>query len=136
MGPGIHPRLKKPVGQRLALGALQAAYNKGKGTVAGMIGGCSASAASLTLKFNMATGRTLSVRKYNASSPAASATSVRVNSTTSGETWVPVHIALGGAPGTIVVDLSSLPASSGMPTAVRYAWGGATPNGPLTCTFM
>lgn len=128
MGPGIHPRLKKPVGQRLALGALQAAYNKGKGAVAGVISGCSATATSLTLKFNMAGGRTLSIRKYNASSPASSATSVRVNGT-----WLPVHIALGSAPGTVAVDVSSLPAGSGTPTAVRYAWGatgnGGKPNG-------
>ncbi len=137
MGPGIHPRLKKPVGQRLALGALHVAYKKGKGAVAGVIGGCSASATTLTLKFNMAGGRTLSVRKYNASNPVASATSVRVKSPTNsdadgatdGETWLPVHIKLGSAPGTIVVDLSSLPAGSSTPTAVRYAWGGATPNG-------
>lgn len=128
MGPGIHPRLKKPVGQRLALGALQAAYNKGKGAVAGVISGCSATATSLTLKFNMAGGRTLSIRKYNASSPASSATSVRVNGT-----WLPVHIALGSAPGTVAVDVSSFSAGSGTPTAVRYAWGatgnGGEPNG-------
>ena len=33
--PGIHPRLKQPVGQRLALGALHAAYGKGSGAVGG-----------------------------------------------------------------------------------------------------
>jgi Tfp pilus tip-associated adhesin PilY1 len=149
MGPGIHPRLKKPVGQRLALGALQVAYKKGNGAVAGVIGGCSASASALTLKFNMAAGRTLSVRKYNASNPVASATSVRVKSATTsdingatddGEIWLPVHIKLGSAPGTVEVDLSSLPAGSGAPTAVRYAWGGPTaPNGapgPVICSVV
>jgi hypothetical protein len=35
MGPSIHPRFKKPVGQRLALGALKAAYGKGSGVVGG-----------------------------------------------------------------------------------------------------
>ena len=99
--------------------------------VAGVISGCSASASALTLKFAMAQGRTLTVRKYNASNPAASATSVRVKS----GSWLPVHISAGAAPGTVTVDLSALPAGSGAPTAVRYAWGGTaggndpTPNG-------
>eukprot|EP00966_Prymnesium_polylepis_P120654 2787907-Prymnesium_polylepis.1 len=35
MGPSIHPRLKKPVGQRLALGALHVGYAKGKGAHGG-----------------------------------------------------------------------------------------------------
>ena len=39
MGPSIHPRLKKPVGQRLALGALKMAYGKGGGAVGGVIQG-------------------------------------------------------------------------------------------------
>ena len=73
MGASIHPRLKKPVGQRLALGALKAAYGHGSGAQGGVISGCSASASALTLKFAMAQGRTLTVRKYNASNPAASA---------------------------------------------------------------
>ena len=45
MGPGIHPRLKKPVGQRLALGAMQTAYGKGSGVYAGVIAGCTAARA-------------------------------------------------------------------------------------------
>lgn len=39
MGPDIHPRLKKPVGQRLGLGAMQTVY-EGGGVYAGVIAGC------------------------------------------------------------------------------------------------
>ena len=56
--PGIHPRLKQPVGQRLALGALHAAYGKGSGAVGGVIQGCAlgtddAAEPKLTLSFDM-----------------------------------------------------------------------------------
>ena len=56
--PGIHPRLKQPVGQRLALGALHAAYGKGSGAVGGVIQGCALGAGDaaqpkLTLSFDM-----------------------------------------------------------------------------------
>ena len=43
VGPGIHPRLKKPVGQRLGLGAMQTVYEGGgvyAGVYAGVIAGC------------------------------------------------------------------------------------------------
>ena len=132
MGPSIHPRLKKPVGQRLALGALETAYGKGKGAFGGVIQGCEAASGSLTLKFDMK-GRKLLVGAYNKSNPVRSATAVQV-----GTEWVPVHVALGSAPGTISVDLSALANSdAAAPTAVRYAWGatdknangGASPNG-------
>ena len=131
MGPGIHPRLKKPVGQRLALGAMQTAYGKGGGVYAGVIAGCTstgtaaaaAGGGKLTLSFDVSAGRKLSVGPYNRSNPSLSATAVLVNTT-----WYPVHINAGEASGTIEVDLSSLPA--GIPSGIRYAWGttdGANP---------
>lgn len=128
MGPGIHPRLKKPVGQRLALGAMQVAYGKGKGAFGGVIAGCDAAAGALTIKFDMKE-RKLDVRAYNKSNVALSATSVQVASSSApgGTEWLPVHISLGNAPGTIKVDLSSLPKGAGAPTAVRYAWGETDP---------
>lgn len=127
MGPSIHPRIKKPVGQRLALGALQAAYGKGGGSMGGVIRGCSLSADRILLSFETK-GRQLTLRSYNKSKPVFSATAVLVDSTNA---WVPVHIELGPALGTVVVDRSQLP-SGATPIAVRYAWGatspGSTPN--------
>ena len=123
MGPGIHPRLKKPVGQRLALGALQAAYGRGSGVAGGTVSGCAldvtSAAQTLTLKFNMPAGRALTVRPYNSSNPENSATSVQVNATDGSAKWLPVHIKPGAVAGTITVEL---PAGT-TPTAVRYAWG-------------
>ena len=147
MGPGIHPRLKKPVGQRLALGALKEGYGLGGGATGGTIKGCAYDAASntLTLGFNgfdSSGGRKLAVRSYNRTTTALSATAVMVNGT-----WFPVDITLGAKPGTVVVDLSKAASASASasaaaaalapsaPSAVRYAWGGVgsgnnpTPNG-------
>lgn len=133
MGPGIHPRLKRPVGQRLALGALQAAYGLGDGAFGGVIEGCSYSTDhGLILSFNMR-GRKLVVRPYNRSNIGLSATSVLVNST-----WLPVHVSAGAVRGSVTVDLTSISAET-PPTGVRYAWGGVTgdnavPNGAdVTC---
>jgi len=123
MGASIHPRLKKPVGQRLAIGALQVAYSKGGGSMGGVIMGCGLSSTTLTLSFDMK-GRKLSHRAYNKSTPILSATAVLVNST-SGSQWLPVHTALGSAADTVAVDVSSLPAR---PIAVRYAWGATSPD--------
>ena len=119
MGPSIHPRLKKPVGQRLALGALQAAYGKGSGAVGGVITGCSLTPAGLTLSFDTKQ-RKLAVRAYNRSNVVLSATQLLINGS-----WVPVHISQGAQAGTVAVALPAGPA----PTAVRYAWGGQAPNG-------
>lgn len=80
----------------------------------------------MTLSFELPGGRKLSVKGYNQTNVALSATSVLA-----GDKWVPVHIAAGAAAGTIKV---TLPAGV-KPTAVRYAWGGVgggndpTPNG-------
>ena len=133
MGPGIHPRFKRPVGHRLALGALHAAYRAGDGVRGGSILGCSLQGSKLTLSFQITGARKLSVRPYNRSNVGLSATSVRDGA--SGQ-WVPVHIQSGPSPGTVVVELGSSGLSAGtLPTAVRYAWGGTgggsspTPNG-------
>ena len=128
MGPSIHPRFKKPVGQRLALGALQTAYQTGLGAFAAVVSGCTLTSNSLTVSFK-SNGRKLGVRKYNTSNPALSATSVLINGT-KGDIWMPVNIMLGTTEGTIQI---ALPAGA-KPTAVRYAWGGTggsnpTPNG-------
>ena len=127
MGAGIHPRFKKPVGQRLALGALQAGYGLGGGTAGGTISGCTLSTNALTLTFDMPKGRTLSVRAYNRSGSAVpSATSIQLN----GSTWQPAHVMLSSGSGTdgggsVTVEL---PANRTI-TAVRYAWGGTDPAG-------
>lgn len=99
MGPSIHPRLKKPVRQRLALGTMQTAYGKGSGVYAGVIAGCTstgtaaAAGGKLTLSFDVSAGRKLSVGPYSRSNPSRSATAVLVNTT-----WYPVHINAGEAP--------------------------------------
>ena len=122
MGPMIHPRLKKPVGQRLAIGALRAAYGRGGGSGGGVIQGCSLTPGHLLLRFNMS-GRTLTLRKYNRSNTVSSATSVLVNASDGRALWLPVDISLGTTPGTVVADLSSLPSGASPPLGVRYAWG-------------
>ena len=131
MGASIHPRLKQPVGQRLALGALKAAYGVGGGATGGVVAGCALSAdhGALTLSFETH-GRALSVRAYNASNAALSATAVLFN-TSAGPRWVAVPLALGASsaacahPGACVtLDLAGPGAPRGAtPVAVRYAWG-------------
>jgi len=141
MGPGIHPRLKKPVGQRLALGAMAHAYGTGAGTAGGVISGCSLKSSSssssndseeleasvLTLTFAMPAGRALKLRPYNQSNVALSAASVLYNGS-----WISVHLATLGGTSIRVV----LPRGVNAPEAVRYAWGatggdkkGTSPNG-------
>ena len=52
--------MKKPVGERLALGALHATFGKGSGSLGGFIKGCALSSDNkLTLSFTMAEGRAL-----------------------------------------------------------------------------
>jgi len=137
MGPGIHPRLKKPVGQRLAAAALAAAYGWGGPVTGPTIAGCALTggpAQRLTLRFNesLLAGAALVVAAYDTAYPNRSGLTVLVNST-AGEpgsgVWVPLNIALGAAGGgTVDVDLS--PLAGAAPQAVKYAWGasGGTPN--------
>ena len=130
MGPGIHPRLKKPFGQRLAASALVSIYGWPGPATGPTLSGCAVDAASqqLTLKFNatLLAGAELLLAAHN-----QSAVSVLVNSTHgvpgTGK-WVACSLALG-PPGsnTVVVDLAPL---KGSPQAVKYAWGktGGTPD--------
>jgi hypothetical protein len=91
MGPALHPRLKYPVGQRLAVGAMAIAYNSslhyGQPTLSGCAlshvltgGSANGPAALLTLKFSAAElrGANLTVNPYNATDPSRSALSVLV----------------------------------------------------------
>lgn len=83
MGPGIHPRLKKPVGQRLAVGAMGVAYGGNESVSGPTISGCALSGNKLVVKFNkdLLKGSKLMVQNYNKSSPHRSAFSVFVNGT-------------------------------------------------------
>lgn len=129
MGPGIHPRLKKPYGQRLAASALAAVYGwRGAPFTGPTLSGCALSGdgSSLLLHFNasLLAGSALVVAPYNASDASASAVSVLVNSTAglpgSGR-WVALPMALGGGGATVAVDLALLRGAP--PQAVKYAWG-------------
>ena len=142
MGPSIHPRLKLPVGQRLALGALQAAYRIGEGVTGGTIAGCTMTnnigpPSILTLKFKMPGNRKLKLRKYNMSNPENSATSLQITNKKDGTSrWVPVHIRIGPVgSNTITVDWNGAPSVTA--TAIRYAWGGTEmTNDPLDSKNM
>jgi hypothetical protein len=91
MGPALHPRLKYPVGHRLAVGAMAIAYNSslhyGQPTLSGCVlsnvlasGSANGPAALLTLKFSATElgGANLTVNPYNAADPSRSALSVLV----------------------------------------------------------
>ena len=131
-GPQIHSRLKKPVGQRLAAGALVTAYGFA-GPVAGpTISGCTLavapSSASLTVTFAVAGGPML-VKPYGGA--AFSGFSALVGATDAPETgrWVALNISQVGATSAVSVDLAPLGGQA--PQAIKYAWGptGDTPNG-------
>jgi len=82
MGPLIHPRLKYPVGQRLAVGAMAIAYGSSKDYAQATISGCQLTRKSLVIAFNKTDlrGAKISVRTYDRSTPIRSALSVFVNS--------------------------------------------------------
>jgi hypothetical protein len=146
MGPDLHPRLKKPIGQRLAIGAMGVAYGSPRATIGPVIAGCSYSNSSgldesnddtklvvqkLVVTFNVSQmkGSMLVVQPYNLSHPVQSAFNVLVNSTDLNPgtgTWVPVNIAKSPTDQFAVeVDLS--PLLGARPQAIRYAWGGNDP---------
>ena len=133
MGPGIHPRLKKPVGQRLAAAALASVYGWGGPVTGPTLAGCAVApgGASLALRFNttLLAGGALAVAPY-AGGRKQSGLSVLTNSTDvfGSGSWVAVDIALGAGGDTVVADLS--PLGGGAPQAVKYAWGatGGAPN--------
>lgn len=137
MGPGIHPRLKKPFGQRLAASLLSGVYGFGGPVTGPTVAGCTYSAGaspSLVVAFNasLLAGAALVVKGYDTSKPSQSAMSVLVNSTDdagSGK-WVAVNIGLGPA-GSNSVTLDLAPLYGAAPQAIKYAWGitGDAPNG-------
>jgi hypothetical protein len=125
MGPGIHPRLKKPVGQRLAASALVSIYGF-EGPVTGpTIAGCtySSSAQTLTVSFNatLLAGSPVVVKPYG-SKASLSGLSVLVNATNASATgtWVALDVA-SASPTSVAVDLSALGGAA--PSAIKYAWG-------------
>ena len=135
MGPGIHPRLKKPFGQRLAASFLSAVYGWGGPVTGPTIAGCiySAAAATLSVSFDAArlAGADLIVRAWDPAQPKQSALSVLVNSTDDAGTgtWVALNYALGPAGSrSVVVDLA--PLAGAAPQAIKYAHGatGGRPN--------
>jgi hypothetical protein len=120
MGPGIHPRLKKPFGQRLAAAALGAVYGVGGPTGGPALAGCTATSDALTLHFDGArlAGAPLALR-----AGAPTAFSALVNDTDgvpASGAWVPLELSLAGG-ADVRVDLAPL---RGRPVrAIKYAWG-------------
>lgn len=129
MGPGIHPRLKKPFGERLAASFLADVYGFGGPVTGPTIAGCTAAATTLTVTFNstLLAGAALAVHPFD--SPQQGALSVLVNSTNDADTgtWVALPYTLA-PPSSITVDLTLLRGAS--PQGVKYAWGstGGRPN--------
>jgi hypothetical protein len=134
MGPGIHPRLKKPIGQRLAAAALVAVYGWAGPVTGPTLAGCTYAAGAtptLVLQFDtsLLAGAALVVAPYDTAFPNRSGVSVLVGSdgTPASGHWLPLNIALGGA-ARVSVDLT--PLGGAPPQAVKYAWGatGGVPN--------
>ena len=127
MGPGIHPRLKKPFGQRLAASAMAGVYGAGGPVTGPTLAGCAVSGSTLTLAFNatLLAGSALAVAPYNASTPANSGLSVLVNATEglpgSGK-WVALNVRSSSSSSSSV-DVDLAPLQGAAPSAVKYAWG-------------
>lgn len=138
-GPGIHPRLKVPVGQRLAHGALVTAYGF-PGPVAGpTISGCTltgngGAAPALTVTFSVSGGAMF--LKANGGGAAYSGFSALVDATAAAGSgaWVALNISQVGSTNAISVDVR--PVAGKTVSAIKYAWGptGGAPNGDdVTC---
>ena len=131
-GPEIHPRLKVPVGQRLAAGALVTAYGFDGPVTGPTISGCTYSAganASLVVTFSVSGGAMF--LKDNGGGAGFSGFSALVGETAvagSGQ-WVALNISQVGATNAISVDLSPLHGQT--VDSIKYAWGGTgdVPNG-------
>lgn len=125
MGPSLHPRLKQPVGARLAHAALSVAYGS-KDPVSGpTIAGCVMNGSSLTISFDTHSAHHfVDVQDYDHAFPNRSAFAVQNEST---QTWLAVNIAKGSDNNTIVVDVPNDVTVS----AIKYAWGenDGPPNG-------
>lgn len=133
MGPGIHPRLKRPVGQRLAASALVSIYGFDGPVTGPTIAGCtySSSAQTLVVTFNetLLAGAPVIVKPYG-NKATLSGMSVLVNATNASQptgTWVALDVAID-SPTSVSVDLS--PLGGAAPSAIKYAWGptGGPPN--------
>ena len=134
MGPGIHPRLKKPVGQRLAAGALVTAYGFPGPLTGPTISGCKVdtTTSTLTIAFNatLLAGSSLILLPYN-SSARGSGLSILINANASipnSGKWVAVDFKASSDGVSVIADLTSL--NHAIPMAVKYAWGstGGIPN--------
>ena len=79
---GIHPRLKKPVGDRLAEAAWNLIYG-GEGARSGpTISSCTNERSKLTVDFDLgSSGETLLVKSYNKSTPSVTTFEVLTNMT-------------------------------------------------------
>ena len=137
MGPGIHPRLKKPFGQRLAASFLVGVYGKQYGFGGPVTGptiqGCSWSSAAnvLYVYFNhtLQAGGALIVNPWDLAQPKQSGMSILVNSTddAGSGTWLAVNYERFSS-SIISIDMSQLGGAA--PQAIKYAWGatGGRPN--------
>lgn len=132
-GPEIHPRLKVPVGQRLAVGALVSAYGFPGPAAGPTISGCTYTAgagASLLVNFSVPAGAAMLVVD-NGGGAAFSGFSALVGATDVPDsgTWVALNISQVGGASAISVDVS--PLNGQAIDAIKYAWGptGGRPNG-------
>ena len=118
MGPEIHPRLKKPVGARLAFAAHSLVYSSGSlSPVTGpTISGCKLSEGTLRIFFNKTLLRNSKLHVQSYKSTENSAFSVAAPN----GTWYAANISLSSH-STIDVDVSFLRADR--PHFIRYAWG-------------
>ena len=117
MGPGIHPRLKKPVGARLAFAAHSLVYSASNAPVTGpTISGCTVSSGKLTVLFNdtLLGSSELHVLPYRSEENSAFSVAAQNGS------WYAANISLSSS-NTIDVDISFL--GSERPSFIRYAWG-------------
>ena len=139
-GPGIHPRLKVPVGQRLAHGALVTTYGFSGPVTGPTIAGCTltgngGASPSLIVSFTVNGGAMF--LKDNGGGAEFSAFSALVGESAPGVgdgAWVALNISQVGATNAISVDVS--PLANRAIQAVKYAWGatGGAPNGEdVTC---
>jgi sialate O-acetylesterase len=156
MGP-IHPRDKKPVGQRLAQAGAVVAYGKSGLATGPTLSGCQVSGGNLLVSFNTSLlgADAVSVQDYK-KLQLQSRVEVLVNASLfclqtankgheciddgtgrdigagafdEASSWVPVNISSAG-PSSILVDLST---TGGVAFGVRYAWqGGCCDDRPRT----
>jgi hypothetical protein len=127
----VHPRLKKPIGQRLAAFAINSVYGGTHAVTGPTIAGCTLAAgpagtntSTLMVAFNTALLRDskLVVQSYDLTKPNQSAFLALANISTTAEAWVPLNIKLNAAGTGITIDLA--PLNGATPLAIRYAWGG------------